>query len=116
MPVKLPDAAYNWIKWLLIIVVPAFGTLYSQVADPLGLGGVETVLRVLFAVAAFLGLILGVSTVQYNNSDDKYDGTIDPLTANMQTSDKALDLSTDEYDAANQKEVLLKVKVDPNSV
>lgn len=109
MPVKLPDAAYNWIKWLLIIVVPAFGTLYSQIADPLGLGGVETVLRVLFAVAAFFGLILGVSTVQYNNSDERFDGTIDPAFADAQTSDRALNIKGPTQKAQTKKEILLKV-------
>lgn len=75
MPFVLPDKVYAVIKWLLAIVVPAFGTLYSVFADSLGLGATETVLKLLFATATFFGIILGISQVGYNQSEKSKDYT-----------------------------------------
>lgn len=69
MPFTLPGKVYDILKWLLVIVVPAFGTLYAVFADELGLDHTETVLKLLFATATFLGVILGISTVSYNKTD-----------------------------------------------
>lgn len=68
IPFTLPDKVYAVIKWLLAIVVPAFGTLYSIFAGELGLGHTETVLKLLFATATFFGIILGISQVAYNQN------------------------------------------------
>lgn len=111
-PFTLPNKVYDTIKWLLIIVVPAFGTFYGILADELGLGHTESVLKILFAFAAFLGIVLGISNAAYNNSDEKYDGSIDPYLANNSVVNEILDIpEANGYSKyTDKKELLLKVK------
>lgn len=115
---KFNNRAFDILKWLSLAIVPAvnasiFAILQLWGVDP------EVTAKVTGSIAilnTLLGVITGAAAIRWNASDDKYDGTIDPLTANMQTSNQALALSTDEYDAANQKDVLLKVVEHPDSV
>lgn len=105
----VPNKIYDAVKYLVLIGIPAFCTAYLGIDEAVDLPNEAAVVKVAAVVAALLGTLVGISKAQYNSSDEKYDGVIDPVTANTQTSDQALSLSTDEYDAANQKEVLLKV-------
>ena len=75
MPFILPDKIYNIITWLLAIVIPAFGTLFSVVANELGFAHTESVLVILFAVATFLGVVLGISNAGYSASGNSTKNT-----------------------------------------
>lgn len=105
---------YDIIKYLVLIGIPAFSVAYLAVDEAIDLPNEDAVVKIAAAVAVFLGSLVGLAAAQYNASDEKYDGVIDPVTANTQTSPEALKLSTDEYDAANQKEILLKVVEHPD--
>lgn len=109
---------FNTLKWMTLVFVPAINAATFSILQLWGVDP-EVTAKLTGSIAilnTLLGVAIGVSAFQYAHSDEKYDGTIDPLTANLQTSDRALDLSTDEYDAAQQKEVLLKVVQHPDSV
>lgn len=59
---------YDVLKYLAQIVLPALGTLYFTLAGIWGLGGGEEVVGTIMAVDLFLGVILGISQVNYNKT------------------------------------------------
>ena len=65
---KLPDKAYNVLKWLTMIVLPAFATLYFALSGIWGFPYGEQVVGTITAMVTFFGVVLGVSTAQYNKS------------------------------------------------
>lgn len=62
----LTDKVYNTLKWLVMIFLPAVGTLYFALASIWGLPYVEEVLGTITAINTFLGALIGISTTQYN--------------------------------------------------
>ena len=63
---KLPDKIYNVLKWIVIIVLPAVGTLYAALAPLWGWGYADEIVTTITAVDTFLGAVLCISTAQYN--------------------------------------------------
>lgn len=109
----LNEKTYNILKWVAIIFIPALCTALFAIGQIWDVENIGKIVGTLVALNTLLGVSIGVSTATYNASDAKYDGVIDPMTANAQTSENALRLRGDEYDVANQKSVLLKVQEDP---
>ena len=62
----LSSKTYEVLKWVAQIVLPALGTLYFALATIWGLPYGEQVVGTITAVDAFLGTLLGLSTVNYN--------------------------------------------------
>lgn len=62
---KLSNRAYDIIKWIATIALPALGTLYFALAGiwdfPLG----EEIVGTITAVDTFLGVLIGISSAQY---------------------------------------------------
>lgn len=109
-PFVLSDAVYGKLKWLIVVVIPAVGTLYFALAKIWSLPAGEQILGSLLALQAFLGVIFAISTSQYNNSDIKYDGAIVTTQGDTHTT---ASLEFNEHPAdilENKDEVLLKVK------
>ena len=65
---QMSNKIYNVMKWVAQCVLPAFGTLYFALAGIWGLPYVEEVLGTITAIDTFLGVILGISTHQYNKN------------------------------------------------
>ena len=63
---KLSNKAYDVLKFIAQIVLPAIGTLYFALASIWGFPYAEEIVGTITAVDAFLGAILGISTAQYN--------------------------------------------------
>ena len=63
---KLPNAVYDKLKWLVLVVIPALTTFYKVLDTVFGWGYAETVITISVAACACLGAILGISTAQYN--------------------------------------------------
>ena len=70
----LSDRAYNILKWLAAVALPAAGALYFSFAQIWGLPRAEEVVGSIASLNAFFGIILGFSVKSYNNSEVKYDG------------------------------------------
>ena len=68
---KLPDKIYNVLKWLTMIVLPALATLYFAMAGIWGFPYGEQVVGTITALVTFFGVVLGVSTAQYNKLEKK---------------------------------------------
>lgn len=62
----MSNKVYDVLKWIAQYFLPALGTLYFALADVWGLPYGEQVVGTIVAVDTFLGVVLGVSTVQYN--------------------------------------------------
>lgn len=66
---KLSNKTYDVLKWVVILFLPALGTLYFTLSGIWGLPYGEQVVGTITAFDTFLGVILGVSTVQYKKAN-----------------------------------------------
>ena len=65
---KMNDKVYTVLKWVTMIALPAIGTLYFTLSSIWGFPYAEQVIGTITAISTFLGVILGISTSQYNKS------------------------------------------------
>lgn len=65
---KISNKTYNVLKWIAQIVLPAVGTLYFGLSYIWGFPEADKVVGTITLVDTFLGVVLGISTVQYNKS------------------------------------------------
>lgn len=65
---KINDKVYTVLKWITMIALPAIGTLYFTLSGIWGFPYAEQVIGTITAISTFLGVILGISTSQYNKS------------------------------------------------
>lgn len=62
----LSDVTYNRMKFVTTVVLPAAGALYFALAQIWGFGHAEAVVGTIAAVNTFFGVLLGISSKQYN--------------------------------------------------
>lgn len=62
----MSNKTYDVLKWIATYLLPAVGTLYFALADIWNLPYGEQIVGTITAVDAFLGVILGISSAQYN--------------------------------------------------
>lgn len=62
---KLSNKVYDALKWIAQILLPAIGTLYFALAGIWGFPYAEQIIGTITAVDTFLGVLLGISTMQY---------------------------------------------------
>lgn len=63
---KLTNKAYDVLKFIAQILLPAIGTLYFALAKIWGFPYAAEIVGTISAVDAFLGALLGISTAAYN--------------------------------------------------
>lgn len=63
---KMSNKMYDVLKWVAMYFLPALGTLYFALAGIWGLPYGEQIVGSITAVDTFLGVLLGISTAQYN--------------------------------------------------
>lgn len=68
---KIPDKLYDILKWVTMIVIPGLGTLYSALASIWGFPLGEQVVSTCAAVTTFLGVLLGISNINYKKNIQK---------------------------------------------
>mgnify|MGYP003294014710 CR=1 FL=1 len=64
---KLTNKVYDVLKWVVMIVLPALGTLYFALSKYWNLPCPDEIVGTITAVTTFLGVVIGVSTANYNN-------------------------------------------------
>lgn len=69
----MSNQIYDILKWTAQIVLPAIATLYFALASIWGLPYGEQIVGTITAIDAFLGAILGISTVNYYNNKEEND-------------------------------------------
>lgn len=62
---KLSNKAYDVLKWITIIVLPAISALYFGLAQIWGFPYAEQVVGTIAVICTFLGAILGISSANY---------------------------------------------------
>lgn len=68
---KMNDKVYDVLKWIAMYFLPAAGTLYFALAGIWSLPYGEEVVGTITAIDTFLGVLLGISTAQYNKTAKK---------------------------------------------
>lgn len=63
---KFKNETYDILKWIAMYLLPAIGTLYFALASVWGLPYGEQIVGTVTAIDTFLGVILGISTANYN--------------------------------------------------
>ena len=66
----MSNKVYDVLKWIAMYLLPALGTLYFAIASIWGLPYGEQIVGTITAIDTFLGVILGISTAQYNKRVD----------------------------------------------
>ncbi len=62
----MSNKTYDILKWIAMIFLPACGTLYFALAGIWGFPYAEQVVGTITALDTFLGVVLGISSAQYN--------------------------------------------------
>lgn len=70
---KMTNKVYDILKRIAQYILPAFGTLYFALASIWGLPYAEEIVGTITAVDTFLGVILGLSSAQYNKENFNID-------------------------------------------
>jgi len=99
---------YNVLKFLALVVLPAVGTLYFTLAAIWGLPAAEQVVGTIVALDTFLGVILQISSTNYNSSTAQ--GTLNVI--ENAEGNKMFDLNLDgdpEYELEGKDRVVFKV-------
>ena len=68
--IAMSNKVYDVLKWIAMYLLPALGTLYFALAGIWGLPYGEQIVGTITAIDTFLGVILGISTAQYNKRAD----------------------------------------------
>ena len=66
---KFKNETHDILKWIAMYLLPAIGTLYFALASVWGLPYGEQIVGTVTAIDTFLGVILGISTANYNKDN-----------------------------------------------
>ena len=64
----MSNKTYDILKWICLVALPAITTLWLALASIWGFPYAEAIGATLAAVTAFMGTLLGVSSVKYNKT------------------------------------------------
>lgn len=98
---------YDKMKFATQIILPAVGTLYFTLSQIWGLPSGDEVVGTIMAIDAFLGILLGISSAQYNASEERFDGSAQVL---EKPEGDSVKFNIDETDLYKKDEILLKVE------
>ncbi len=77
----LNDKVYDVLKWIVVIVLPAIGALYTGLSQIWKLPYAAEIPATITVICTFLGAILCISTAQYNkDKTDINEAEIEKLT------------------------------------
>ena len=67
---KLNDKIYDILKWVVMVVIPALTTAYVGLSAIWGFPFAEEVAKTSAVICTLLGALLGISTAQYNKTNE----------------------------------------------
>ena len=68
---RMSDKVYDVLKWIAQYLLPASAALYFALANIWGFPYAEKVVGTISAIDTFLGVMLGISTIQYNKDNEE---------------------------------------------
>lgn len=71
MTTMMSNKTYDVMKWIAQYLLPGIGTLYFGLASIWGLPYGEEIVGTITAIDTFLGVLLGISSVQYKSQISK---------------------------------------------
>lgn len=107
----ISNALYDLLKFVTTIVAPAAGTAYFGLSTIWGFPAGEQVVGTIAVLETFIGTVLLISTVRYNKSGAKYDGSLE-VDAEVGTAR----LRVDEPEAVTDKDTLTLKVTQPTPV
>lgn len=66
---KMSNKVYDVMKWIVMIVLPATGSLYFGLSNIWGLPYGEEIVGTIALVETFLGSVLMISNAKYNKQE-----------------------------------------------
>ena len=66
----MSNKLYDVLKWIAMVFLPAIATLYFALAGIWGFPYGEEIVGTITAVDTCLGVLLGISTAQYNKKSN----------------------------------------------
>lgn len=111
-PAKSPllsNGAYDKLKFLAVILLPALGTLYFGLAEIWGLPKAQEVVGTIVVVDTFLGVLLQLANSQYQSSDARFDGSL-TITPNPDELTTDMNVKLDPQAVATKKEIQVKIR------
>jgi hypothetical protein len=97
----LSNKAYDLVKSLVQVIIPALATFYLTLGNIWGLPRTESVAATLMALAAFLGVFLFRTAKTYAKSDAKFDGAINIVTNDLGGANFDLVVNNDPMSLVN---------------
>lgn len=98
---------YDWLKYTAQIVLPALGTLYFTLAGIWGLASGDEVVGTIMAIDLFLGVVLGISQVNYNKQVADGVMNVEETEGGQKFS---LELNSDPTELPDKREARFRVK------
>lgn len=98
------EKTYNTIKWIAMYLLPALGTLYFAISRIWGLPYGEQVVGTITAFDTFLGVLLGISSANYEG-----DGTLKINEDNPDKDIYNLELNIPVEELAHKNTIVFKV-------
>ena len=107
----LSNKAYDSLKWVAQILLPALGALYFLLADLWNLPKVTEVVGTIAAVDTFLGVLLGITAVGYKKQNEPNAGFLQQTGVDPHTgmADLALTLTKMPNELLGKKTITLHV-------
>lgn len=65
----MSNKAYDILKWIALILLPALGTLYFGLCEIWGLPYGKEAVGTITVIDTFLGALLGISNAQYRKRE-----------------------------------------------
>lgn len=105
----LSNKQYDQLKWLTTLGLPGLGAFYFSLSQLWALPKGAEIVGTIATLATFLGILLKVSTRTYNESEEKYDGSIDVSLKEDGTKLFSLGLNAHPDDLEKMEQVVFKV-------
>lgn len=105
----MSNKLYDQLKWVAQVLLPALALLYIALSPLWGLPKQEEVAGSIVALDLFLGTLLGISSIKYNNSDRPFDGYINVAETDQRTLFE-LNLDDPPENLKNKNKVSFKVR------
>jgi len=112
--VNISNRAYNTLKWVALVGLPAVATCYAFIAGIWGISHTQDVIGSITAVDTCLGTLLGVSSKSYQKSTPS-DGNLVIDKSDSERDNYSLELTTPFSEIDKRDQLVLNVTKPPRT-